>query len=742
MPGRAPRYHAITKLTVVTLFFLVTALFWFDNGRRGQMAVAVAKGQQLFAAGSVPVALNTETARAIALADDEVATLLTGKSYDFVNAIPLTASEAGPWHDAGCDSANCAHIIFYDYSDGGTINAIVNAGTARVIDRWREPAARPAGSPSILEKAVAIAAAEPQVRTVLSDIGAGDPLMVPMSGWLADDDCRQDWCVDLTYHDPAGSGRIFHVFVNLVQEKVARTFYTRGRADLDVAMPDASQRNVFTDGCHEQYGWSVCWEMTAHDGINFSEATYEGTSVFASAKIGQIEAWYPSWPGGYRDEIGFNASVPPFGDTQVNDLGDSFEVRQLFTEFTRWPNCICCYRYEEIIRFYADGAFELRFVSHGPGCDDLSIYRPFWRINLALDGPNNDQVWVWQEAQWVESRREQEVENFVEDLSPNGYKIATIDGDASYRWRLLPTDPLGLDEARFFVLQNKEMEGEGPIATGPGDTYQPPRQWLDGEAASGRDVALWFVPSLKTKKSDPVWCKPDPEPGINQCEAILRVEPAGELRQPTAEELAQLTPAVVPTPTTSTTPEGATPMASPTPRPVEGEDAQTIILNAGCGSCHAIADLGEGHKVGPDLTNIGTVAGNRIAGVSAEAYLRQSILDPHAFIAPECPAGPCLPGVMPGDYSQRLTPAQIDILVDFLLAQRGEPAEPISTIGAGAPQPATAVPKAFPGPQKGGPSQVGPTPIANAPALWVQLLLLCIVFFLSLFRLLKQPKDS
>ena len=72
--------------------------------------------------------------------------------------------------------------------------------------------------------------------------------------------------------------------------------------------------------------------------------------IFSSAKIGQIEAWYPSWPGGYRDEIGFAATVPPFGDTLINDLGDGFEVRQIFTEFTRWPNCICCYRYEEIMR--------------------------------------------------------------------------------------------------------------------------------------------------------------------------------------------------------------------------------------------------------------------------------------------------------------------------------------------------------------------------------------------------------
>ena len=52
-------------------------------------------------------------------------------------------------------------------------------------------------------------------------------------------------------------------------------------------------------------------EMTAHDGLNFYDAKYNGKEIFSSAKIGQVEAFYPSWPGGYRDEIGIQASVPP-----------------------------------------------------------------------------------------------------------------------------------------------------------------------------------------------------------------------------------------------------------------------------------------------------------------------------------------------------------------------------------------------------------------------------------------------
>ena len=67
-------------------------------------------------------------------------------------------------------------------------------------------------------------------------------------------------------------------------------------------------------------------------------------------------------------------------------------ARQLFTEPFDWPNCVCCYRYEQIIQFYDDGTWEPRFVSHGPGCDAWAEYRPFWRIDVDLEGPEGDNV--------------------------------------------------------------------------------------------------------------------------------------------------------------------------------------------------------------------------------------------------------------------------------------------------------------------------------------------------------------
>jgi len=719
-----PKHHRFAlRLCFILLMFLIGNLLVSLWQQRASINLAIAKGQRLYMSpDGQPVGLDAE----------QLANLNTAEStLIFVDALPLSLAESRPWAELGCTANNCAHAIYFDRESGSTLNQIISLQNNAVLAEWQDALSRPAGSSFVAEEAIQIAANDPSVTAVLGNIGAGEPAMIPMSAWLADDACKIDWCVDLTFHSPNGDGRIFHVFVNMSQQTVARTFYTRARADLDVALP-VSQRAAFTDGCHEQDGWNVCWEMTAHDGVLFRDASYNDTPIFSNIKITQIEAWYPSWPGGYRDEIGFAATVPPFGDTIVNELDDGFEVRQLFTEFTRWPNCICCYRYEEIIRFFADGSFEPRFVSYGPGCDDLSIYRPFWRIDVDLDGPEDDQVWLWQGTEWTEVATEQELFPFGDNLGPDGFKLATGSGDLLYRWTMLPTDPLGLDEARFFILKENEMEGEQPLSPGPGDTFQPPRQWLNDEPVFGEDIVFWYVPLLKTKKTEPIWCMPDPEPGINQCEAILRVEMTDELPQPTAEELAEMEETATPVPTET----AVTPAPSPTPRPVQGSTVEEIILNAGCGSCHAIGPIGEGHKVGPNLSTIGYEATGRIPDVSAADYIRQSILEPNYALAPTCPNGPCLPNIMPQDYSQRLTTEQVEMIVDYLLTLDGTQAtEDVAVIGEGD----TAV---FP---KGGNAAKGSGGIVagiDTSSVSVQLIMIGIVFLLTLFLLWKRPYEE
>jgi mono/diheme cytochrome c family protein len=79
---------------------------------------------------------------------------------------------------------------------------------------------------------------------------------------------------------------------------------------------------------------------------------------------------------------------------------------------------------------------------------------------------------------------------------------------------------------------------------------------------------------------------------------------------------------------------------------------------ASCGSCHTIGKVSFG-KIGPDLTNIATRAD--------AAYVRESIVDPRAVIAENCPSGPCLPEGMPALFGQALTEEEIDALVWYLM---------------------------------------------------------------------------
>ncbi len=92
--------------------------------------------------------------------------------------------------------------------------------------------------------------------------------------------------------------------------------------------------------------------------------------------------------------------------------------------------------------------------------------------------------------------------------------------------------------------------------------------------------------------------------------------------------------------------------------------------NAGCAGCHVVPGIpGANGTVGPNLSTIGADAASRIEGVSAEEYIHQSILDPNAFIAPDCTGNPCPAGVMLQSFAETLDPEQVDTIVGYLLVQ-------------------------------------------------------------------------
>lgn len=82
----------------------------------------------------------------------------------------------------------------------------------------------------------------------------------------------------------------------------------------------------------------------------------------------------------------------------------------------------------------------------------------------------------------------------------------------------------------------------------------------------------------------------------------------------------------------------------------------------GCSGCHSVAGVAEFASTGPNLTKLSDVAGDRVAGMSATAYVTQSIRQPWVFTVDGFGEG-----VMP---ILELSDAEVAVVVGFLLTER------------------------------------------------------------------------
>ncbi|MCK6540412.1 MAG: c-type cytochrome [Anaerolineales bacterium] len=104
------------------------------------------------------------------------------------------------------------------------------------------------------------------------------------------------------------------------------------------------------------------------------------------------------------------------------------------------------------------------------------------------------------------------------------------------------------------------------------------------------------------------------------------------------------------------------------------ELAVQAIQKGGCVACHVIPGVpGAVGTIGPDLSEIGGKVAERIeAGEyngmakTIEEYLHEAIQSPDAFIAPDCPTGPCGAGVMPASLAQSLSADELNGIVKYL----------------------------------------------------------------------------
>ncbi len=117
---------------------------------------------------------------------------------------------------------------------------------------------------------------------------------------------------------------------------------------------------------------------------------------------------------------------------------------------------------------------------------------------------------------------------------------------------------------------------------------------------------------------------------------------------------------------TTPTPEAATGGAEQQAEAVTGDpergkelfNAPVVGGQAGCSACHSLEP--DVTLVGPSLAGVATRAAQRVPGMSAVEYLKQSLLDPNAYVVQGFPKG-----TMPS--YDGLSEQELQDLIAFLL---------------------------------------------------------------------------
>ncbi len=134
-----------------------------------------------------------------------------------------------------------------------------------------------------------------------------------------------------------------------------------------------------------------------------------------------------------------------------------------------------------------------------------------------------------------------------------------------------------------------------------------------------------------------------------------------------ATQLIPSRPEAAPSAPAATVPAVSQPAAAPGPG--NAANGEKLFVTQGCSACHSVK---EGEKiVGPSLYHVGQTAASRVKDSSyrgtaktAEEYLRESMVDPNAYIVPSYAAG-----IMIQDFAKKLSPQDLQDLIAFLMSK-------------------------------------------------------------------------
>lgn len=474
--------------------------------RSGDRAGVRGKSPALPIAGEI--SSENQLAQDLALSDAAVIEYTTGTRSEVFNVVDTGIQYTQP--SRACAVNRCRQVNIYNFDENETIAAIVNLDQRLVLDVLHQPGVLPAANPRLTEVAIEAILNAPALEEALGRKPARDEIM-PMPSSLAGTDCGSIHpCLGAAF---LNGEQFVWAHVDLTTERFAGLGWSPAPADHGTSTttePDSACSDSFD---LDRDGWTLTYAVTASDGLRLNDVRFNNVSVLTSVKLVEWHADYGAT--GFVDAIGCSGGgggfpIYPYGPTQVIDITGAnqnvigFEVVQDF-RMNNWGQS-CNYRYEQHNQFYQDGSFRIVAGSFGKGCGTNATYRPLIRIDLAVNGDDNDTFAVWDGS----SYDDQAVEFW--ELQDGPY---TAEG---YAWRVMDTlinagytiepgqgqfsDQGRGDNAFIYVVQHHPNEGDGDLgsigACCNNNEEQGPHIYLDGETIADQNIVLWYVPQYVT----------------------------------------------------------------------------------------------------------------------------------------------------------------------------------------------------------------------------------------------------
>ncbi len=448
-----------------------------------------------------------QIAQDTALTDSRVIAFTSGQRTEVFGVRELLG-QITPQSQA-CATAVCFQVEIYNFDDNATVLAIVNTDTKEVLDVLHQPGVQPGINKRLADRAIEIARNDPQVITALgyrpqrvevAPVPAGMPGTVCDGGHL---------CAAPTF---SLGDRLLWAVVDLTTEQLVDIAWTEISPDNQNNSTPFVPQGCPTPGTVTRAGWQLSYETTGTDGLRVHTVTFRGVPVINNIKLVEWHAAYTS--SGFVDSTGCGGGgggfpIYPYGETEVLDLRDEqnnvigFEVVQDF-RMSNWGNS-CNYRYDQHMQFFNDGRFRVVSGAYGKGCGINATYRPVVRVDIAINGSEDNIFATWNGENWIN--------NAVEFWQLQGGPY-TPEG---YRWAVSHPGGLGYflepgqgqfgdngrgDFAYIYVTQHKPAEGDTDLGVigscCNSDHQQGPHNYVNGESIDSQNIVIWYVPQMVT----------------------------------------------------------------------------------------------------------------------------------------------------------------------------------------------------------------------------------------------------